>query len=126
MMEFRPHDFERISYVMLLRLAACDMAKAERRCLAQKARHSWTDAGVPWGSANKAVSDVLKIVNDKRKRDGREPMGHDELALAIRSYLDGKRKDPLVEELTDALSNLREHRLGTNKFPLLEGLKRTA
>ncbi|MCI0503946.1 hypothetical protein L0Y65_04505 [Candidatus Micrarchaeota archaeon] len=123
----RPKDFDRISGAMLLRMAGNSLSSGEKLTLIHLARGAWIDSGVPWGGSKKLVADILRIINDKRTRDGRPMMDEAELRDAVRALLKGKRKEPLFEELSDALSNLREEKLGIRKIkPLTDDLKRTA
>jgi len=127
MISHRPKDFDKISSSMLLRLEGHGLLPGQKLTLIHLARGSEIDNGVPWGGSKNMVADVLRIINDKRKRDGRPPMDEIELRDAARALLKGKRKEPLVEELSDALSNLREVKLGIRKMPPLdEDLKKTA
>ncbi len=126
MTRLRAPDYQRVSSIMLLRLAPEGAQPEERSRLLRRAKESPADEGVEWGSSKATIRDVLSIINDRRKRDDRPLMDERELEGAIRAYLNGKRKDPLVEEYSDALSSLREARLGINKHPLIEGLQKTA
>jgi hypothetical protein len=112
---------------MLLRLEGHGLETGQKLTLIRLAKDSEIDHGVSWGGSKKMVTDVLRIINDKRKRDGRPAMDENELRDAVRALLGGKRKEPLVEELSDALSNLREEKLGIRKVkPLTDDLKRIA
>jgi hypothetical protein len=124
----RPREFTRISSNMLQRLEGIGLESGQKLTLIHLAKGSVIDQGVPWGGSKKLVADVLRIINDRRLRDGRPPMDECELRDAVRALLKGKRKEPKVEELSDALSNLREVKLGVRKMPapLDEDLKRTA
>ncbi|MEW6722360.1 MAG: hypothetical protein AB1324_03795 [Candidatus Micrarchaeota archaeon] len=124
-MKYRANDYTRVSNLMLLRLTANDIGHEERLRLIQTIRASNHDTGVPWGSPRRTIRDVLSIVNDRRARDGRPAMEETELREAISLYISGQRKNPLVEELTDALGNLREARLGFRE-PLFDSLRKTA
>jgi hypothetical protein len=126
MSSLRSQDYHRISRLMLLRLAENDMPAAEKLRLVGQVRASAVEPEVRWGSARRNISDLLKIINYKRERDNRAHMEEAELKGAILLYLSGETRHPDIEELTDALGNLREVRLGINKFPLVEGLKRIA
>jgi hypothetical protein len=113
---------------MLLRLEGHGLETGQKLTLIHLAKGSVIDQGVPWGGSKKLVADVLRIINDRRKRDERPQMDENELRDAVRALLKGARKEPLVEELSDALSNLREVKLGVRKMPppLDEGLKKIA
>ncbi|MFH0884566.1 MAG: hypothetical protein V1861_02555 [Candidatus Micrarchaeota archaeon] len=128
MIAHRPKNFDRISSAMLRRLERHDLETGQKITLVNLAKGLEIDHGVRWGGSRKMVTDVLRIINDHRKRDGRPLMDEAELREAVRALLNGKRKEPLVEELSDALSNLREVKLGVRKMPppLDEDLKRIA
>jgi hypothetical protein len=116
---FRPKDFDKVSGAMLLVLEGRNLTTVQRKALVELARAARQDKDVPWGAPKKIVADLLSIINNRRTRDGREQMDEDALRKAIRSFFANKRKDPLVEEFTDALCNLREARLGVRKVPPL-------
>ena len=67
-------------------------------------------------------------INIGRQRHGRPNISQDELRSAITRSFSVRVDDPLVQELTFALGNVREIRLGVNKFkdlkPLNEGIKK--
>lgn len=127
MIAHRPKDFDRISGNMLLRLEGRGLSSEQKASLIRFAKDAQLDSGVPWGAPKKVIADVLHLINDKRRRDGRPLMDEDCLRKALRALLKGMRKEPLAEELSDALSNLREVRLGVRKMPpLSEDLKKTA
>ena len=115
----RPKDFTRVSSTMLMRLEGSGLKTAEKVALVRLAKGADIDQGVPWGDMRKLVNDVLRMINDKRKRDGRVLMDEAELRKAARFLLKGIRKEPLFEELSDALSVVREARLGVRKIPPL-------
>ncbi|MFN7991786.1 MAG: hypothetical protein U0R44_06545 [Candidatus Micrarchaeia archaeon] len=123
-MNYRSKDYERISGILLMRLGIKDMQIVERQSLLERIRSASRDH-VPWGGSQKAITDLLAIVNDSRAKKGMERMALADLETALKLYLGGNRSDPRVEELNDALCNLRELRLGVNKFPMAEGLRRT-
>jgi|WetSurMetagenome_2_1015567.scaffolds.fasta_scaffold809677_1 hypothetical protein len=127
MTTYRPKDFVRITAAMHVRLEGHGLLTAQKAALIRIARGSEVDAGVSWGSAKQVVTDILRIINDRRLRDGRPRMDEEGLRHAVRAMLRGSRKEPAVEELSDALANLREIRLGVRKMPPLhEDLKRIA
>jgi hypothetical protein len=121
----RADDYIGIASSMLLRLEKKGISRTEineLRDLAARHKHC---GKVHWGSLSQVVEDTLAFINIKRSIDGRPPMGEDDLKAAIRSYLAKNREDPRSQELTDALNNVREKRLGLDKFqaylPLSEG-----
>ncbi len=126
MSSFRPKDFERVSGAMLLILDGRRLTTSQRKALAELSRAARQDTDVPWGAPRKIVNDLLVIINSRRRRDGRNEMDEDALKVAIRAFFAGDRKDPRVEEFTDALCNLREDRLGVRKVPLTDGIKKIA
>ena len=81
-----------------------------------------------WGEIGTVAEDVIRIINIGRQRHGRPNISQDELRSAITRSFSVRVDDPLVQELTFALGNVREIRLGVNKFkdlkPLNEGIKK--
>ncbi len=127
MIAYRPKDFVRITAAMHVRLEGHGLLTSEKAALIHMAKGHEIDEGVPWGGSKQMVTDVLRIINDRRLRDGRPKMDEEGLRDAVRAMLKGSRKEPAVEELSDALANLREIRLGVRKMPPLhEDLKRIA
>ncbi|MEW6035715.1 MAG: hypothetical protein AB1529_03825 [Candidatus Micrarchaeota archaeon] len=122
----RPHDFDRTCSLVRLRLRGDSISYEEKLAIVGDIRKAANDRNVPWGSSNRVITDLLAIINGRRMRDERPDMDQEDLLRATELYLAGNRKDPRVEELLDALSNLREARLGIKKVPLAEDLKRTA
>ncbi|MBU0532923.1 hypothetical protein KKB44_05520 [Candidatus Micrarchaeota archaeon] len=95
-----------------------DYNDISRAILSIASRRTKSTRSMPiWGSVDKTIDDVLNIMNAKRGRDGRPPVALSDLHRAITSYLRDER-NPLVEEYTDALANVREMRLG-GKFQQL-------
>ena len=112
----RADDYIGIASMMLLRLDRKNISIAEAielKDLSKKHRHC---GKVRWGPCSKVTDEVLELINVKRSIDGRPPMDMDELKAAIRSYLCRPQCDPRVFELNDALNNIREKRLGLDKF----------
>lgn len=127
MISHRPKDFQRVSANMLLHLEGHGLEIGQKLTLIKLAKGAAVDEGVPWGGSKGMVADIIRIINDKRTRDGRPPIDENELRESVRALLKGRRKSPAVEELSDALCNLREIRLGSRRLPPLdEGIKRTA
>lgn len=124
---FRPKSFEKVTSQMLSHLEGKGLETGQKLTLISLAKGLPIDEGVPWGGSEKMVNDILHIINDKRVRDGRPLIDENGLRESVRLMMLGKRKSPAVEELSDALCNLREIRLGTRQLPPLdEGIKRTA
>jgi len=127
MIAYRPKDFVRITAAMHVRLEGHGLLTSQKAALIRMAKGHEIDEGVSWGGAKQMVTDILRIINDRRLRDGRPNMDEEGLRDAVRAMLKGSRKEPAVEELSDALANLREIRLGVRKMPPLhEDLKRIA
>lgn len=127
MTSFRPKDFDKVSGAMLLVLEGRHLSGTQRKALVELARAAKRDHDVPWGAPRKIVNDLLAIINNRRRRDGRNEMDEDALKVAIRAFFAGDRKDPSVEEFTDALCNLREARLGVRRVPpLTDNFKKIA
>ncbi len=122
----RPHDFDRTCNLVRLRLRGDSISPAEKLAIVGDIRKAANDRSVQWGSSTRVITDLLAIINGRRVRDERPSMDEEDLLRAIEDYLAGNRKAPRVEELLDALSNLREARLGIKKVPLAEDLKKTA
>lgn len=127
MTTYRPKDFVRITAAMHVHLEGHGLKTSQKVALISMAKGHEVDQGVTWGSTKQIVTDILRIINDRRLRDGRPRMDEEGLRDAVRAMLKGKRKEPAVEELSDALSNLREVNLGVRKMPpLTDDLKRIA
>jgi hypothetical protein len=122
----RAPDFERTCSLVRLRLRGDSISPEEKLAIVGDIRRAANDRNVQWGSSTRVISDLLAIINGRRARDERPEMDNEDLLRAIEDYLAGNRKATHVEELTDALSNLREARLGIKKVPLAEDLKKTA
>jgi len=123
---FRAPDFTRVTRIMLLRLEGHALTMREKSDLAHMACEAPDDAGVTWGGSRNLVRDILGLVNHKRNRDGRTPMDDKELISALRHFLNGRHNEPLAEEISDALCNLREARMSVFKIPPEDDLKRIA
>ena len=120
--QLRAEDYIGIASMMLLRLDRSNLTIAEAvelRDLSKRHRHC---GKVKWGPSAKVAEEVLKLINIKRSIDGRQPMEAAELKTAIRSYLSRTLDDPMVYELNDALNNVREKRLGLDKFGIYSPL----
>jgi len=124
---FRPKDFDRVTASIQLRLERGSIDASTKAELLRMVRSSSPDHHVRWGRASRIVADILRIINDKRQRDDIPRLDETGLQAAVRAMAAGDRKNPAVEELLDALCNLREERLGVRKIsPLEEGTRKIA
>ncbi len=124
---FRAPDFRHITRIMLLRLDGHALTMREKTEFLNLAFNAPNDEGVAWGPSRRAIKDLLSIINEKRRRDGRELMCLEGLKQALRLFIEGKSKDALAEEFHDALCNLREARMSVFKIlPPEDTIKRIA
>lgn len=125
----RPDNFQGITRRLLLHLQGRDMVDEKRDQLIGEAVAHAKGEQVRWGRTRDVVKDVIGVINIGRRASGRPSITEGELISAIYLYHDEQRSDHRVEELTDALANVREMRLGVNKFaaypPMDDKLRQT-
>lgn len=125
----RAKDYLAVSNRLLLLIEGKMLSIEERAARSSAARRAWSDENRLWKPLKAILENVRYMMDLKRGNDGQPPVTDAQLAEAIRAYIDNKMERPLAQAYADAISNVRETRIGLAKFkdfPPIDEKKRTA